>query len=119
MMTMPLSNSTCSTNCDRPESLVRLQSPPLLLLFLLFDRAAGFLPVPTVDFARRRAQAAVKAGRHSASKAFSGVSRPRLDSPEHGGSIGRSGPVRLARRQCKKLQSASQSSNRVVFDARW
>jgi hypothetical protein len=43
MMTMPIINSTCSTNSGRPESPVRLQRPPFLPAFLLFDRAAGFL----------------------------------------------------------------------------
>jgi hypothetical protein len=59
--------------------------------FLQFDRAAGFLPSrPQISDAAAR-KGAVKAGRHLCRKAPSGVSRPRLDGPEHGGTIGRSG----------------------------
>jgi hypothetical protein len=58
----------------------------------LFDRAAGFLP-PRPQISDAAAQETVKAGRRSAQEDLSDASRPRLDSPEHGGSIDRSGQL--------------------------
>jgi hypothetical protein len=60
---------------------------------------------------------AVKAGRRSASKALSGVSRPRLDSPEHGGSIGQSGQAATRLYQQRDFQpAASMDFKPVAFD---
>jgi hypothetical protein len=50
---------------------------------------------------------AVKAGRHFARKAPCGVSRPRLDGPEYGGTIGRSGGG------AKQAASAPRSSTQL------
>jgi hypothetical protein len=65
-----------------------------LLLVLSFVRPRRRLSsAPTTDFRRRRAQETVKVGRRSAQEDLSDASRPRLDSPEHGGSIDRSGQL--------------------------
>ena len=63
----------------------------LLLRFLLFDRAAGFLR-PDRRFRTPARAEAVKVGRHSAIEAHFDVSRPRLDSFEHGGRLDDCGP---------------------------
>jgi len=47
---------------------------------------------PTADFQRRRAQKLSRPGRRSAIEAHSDVSRPRLDSFEHGGRLDDRGP---------------------------
>jgi hypothetical protein len=64
-----------------------------LALALSFVRPRRRLSsAPTVDFARRRAQEAVKVGRRSAIEAHSDIFRPRLDSFEHGGRLDDHGP---------------------------
>ena len=57
----------------------------------MFDRARRLSSAPTVDFGRRRAQKLSRPGRRSAIEARSDVSRPRLDSFEHGGRLERFG----------------------------
>jgi hypothetical protein len=52
----------------------------------LFDRAAGFFR-PDRRFRTPARAEAVKAGRRSAVEAYPDVSRPRLDSLEHGGRL--------------------------------
>ena len=64
----------------------------LLRCFLLFDRAAGLSSVPTADLLRPTRAEVVKAGRRSVIEAHSHVSRPRLDSLEHGGRLDDHGP---------------------------
>jgi hypothetical protein len=64
----------------------------LLLRFLLFDRGRRLSSAPTVDFRRRRAQKLSKSAVALAIEAHFDVSRPRLDSFEHGGRLDDRGP---------------------------
>ena len=120
MMTMPVINSTCSTNSSRPESRCA-SGPPSFWPFFCSTAPQGFF-CPDRRSPRPPRAGAVKAGRLSVIQALRSVSRPRLDSSEHGGSIGRSGPERLAGTSANKLQSASQSDRQIQTDGvsrRW
>jgi hypothetical protein len=63
----------------------------LLWCFLLFDAPQAFFR-PDRRFRTPARAEAVKVGRRSAIEAHSGLSRPRLDSFEHGGRLDDHGP---------------------------
>ena len=63
---------------------------PFLPIVSLFDLEPFLRPDPRVS-PRRRAQAAVKAGRREVVTTSSVVARPRLDRSEHGATVARSG----------------------------
>src|SRR6266849_7067210 len=79
-------------------SLIAATNASAFFLAFLFRRLSFVRPrrrlssAPTVDFGRRRAQRLSRPAVTPAVEAYSDISRPRLDSFEHGGRLDDHGP---------------------------